>query len=360
MRVDGVDQAVADEPFSWTHIPATQAENWIVGKTFTYFVGSHDGYARLADPVLHRRQVLKIAGSLWLVRDVATARVVAGLRPAGTGQSPVTTRARLNAEPRTENVGLPADVPQPARKIVSPAAAVPPARDGALLTVPHDPARTPPAEPPGYFAVEDSTVVQPAIARPTVPRPVQSLRRRDGSAAWRWRAALTFAGVVLLAAALGFGMYRTGKAAAPGSGVAPVEKVATASPEMNSLGAADSDKDAGKDPRQVSALASSPSAVKLGRNSGHAPKSAPVPKAATATASHRVGASHTQSDDLIARNTVTYLDKRFEPRPVKKSASKVKTAKSPARRRPSLRKHGGVIAANDVTYLHKPSPKAAK
>jgi hypothetical protein len=71
MRVDGTDQAVADAPFSWTHIPTVQAENWIVGKSFTYFVGSHNGYARLADPVLHRRHVLKIAGGLWLVRDVA-------------------------------------------------------------------------------------------------------------------------------------------------------------------------------------------------------------------------------------------------------------------------------------------------
>jgi uncharacterized heparinase superfamily protein len=91
MRVDGVDQAVADEPFSWTHIPATQAENWIAGKSFTYFVGSHNGYARLADPVVHRRHVLKIAGGPWLVRDVATACGVAGLCPAGTGQSPVAT-----------------------------------------------------------------------------------------------------------------------------------------------------------------------------------------------------------------------------------------------------------------------------
>ena len=74
MRVDGLDQAVADEPFSWTHIPTTQAENWIVGKSFTYFVGSHNGYARLADPVLHRRHVLNIAGGLWLVRDVALGR----------------------------------------------------------------------------------------------------------------------------------------------------------------------------------------------------------------------------------------------------------------------------------------------
>jgi hypothetical protein len=71
MRVDGMDQAVTDEPFSWTHIPTVQPENWVVGKSFTYFVGSHNGYARLADPVLHRRHVLKIAGDLWLVRDVA-------------------------------------------------------------------------------------------------------------------------------------------------------------------------------------------------------------------------------------------------------------------------------------------------
>jgi hypothetical protein len=74
LRVDGADQAVADDPFSWTHIPTTQVEHWIAGKTFTYFVGSHNGYARLADPVLHRRHVLKIAGGVWLVRDVALGR----------------------------------------------------------------------------------------------------------------------------------------------------------------------------------------------------------------------------------------------------------------------------------------------
>lgn len=74
LRVDGMDQAVADEPFSWTHIPTTQAEKWIVGKTFTYFVGSHNGYARLEDPVVHRRHVLKIADDFWLVRDVAIGR----------------------------------------------------------------------------------------------------------------------------------------------------------------------------------------------------------------------------------------------------------------------------------------------
>lgn len=74
LRVDGVDQAVPDEPFSWTHIPTPVAENWIAGKSFTYFVGSHNGYARLADPVVHRRHVLKIAGGLSLVRDEALGK----------------------------------------------------------------------------------------------------------------------------------------------------------------------------------------------------------------------------------------------------------------------------------------------
>ena len=277
---------------------------------------------------------------------------------------------RRNAEPPVKSTALPAHVPQPVQKIVSPSAraSLPrklDSREDAPLTVQPDPVPAPPVEIPGYFAVEDSTVVPPAIVsptstRPTVSRPAPSRRWRDGSKAWGWRAALTFAGVVLLAAVLGFGMRRTGKAAVQDSGLAPVEKVAAASPEMNFLGAANSEREAGNDPRQVSALASSPSVVKSEGNSGHAPKGASVAKAATATASHRVRPLRTHGDDLIARNTVTYLDKRFEPRPVKKSAPIVKTAKSRARRRPSLRRHGGVIAANDVTYLHKPAPKTAK
>jgi hypothetical protein len=71
MRVHGVDQAVPDEPFSWTDIPTTRSENWVAGKTFTYFAGSHNGYSRLTDPVTHRRCLLRVNGTLGLVRDVA-------------------------------------------------------------------------------------------------------------------------------------------------------------------------------------------------------------------------------------------------------------------------------------------------
>lgn len=74
LRVDAMDQAIPSDPFSWNAIPATRSENWIVGKTFTYFAGSHDGYSRLADPVIHRRYVLKINGGPWLVRDVVLGK----------------------------------------------------------------------------------------------------------------------------------------------------------------------------------------------------------------------------------------------------------------------------------------------
>ncbi len=71
MRVDAMDQAVPVDPFSWTAIPTTRVDNWTVGKTFSYFAGSHDGYARLANPVTHSRYVVKINGGPALVRDVA-------------------------------------------------------------------------------------------------------------------------------------------------------------------------------------------------------------------------------------------------------------------------------------------------
>lgn len=75
MRVDGQDQAVPDEPFSWKNIPTTRVERWITSETFSYFAGGHDGYERLADPVTHRRTVLRVNGDggngIWLVRDLA-------------------------------------------------------------------------------------------------------------------------------------------------------------------------------------------------------------------------------------------------------------------------------------------------
>ena len=74
LRVDGQDQAIPDGPFSWKAIPRVRVEKWVKGESFSLFVGSHDGYERLAAPVIHRRLVFHLHGGFWLVRDLALGR----------------------------------------------------------------------------------------------------------------------------------------------------------------------------------------------------------------------------------------------------------------------------------------------
>jgi hypothetical protein len=77
LRVDGLDQAVPGNPFSWASLPEVSVEEWVTGSIFTFFSGSHDGYSRLPDPVLHRRMVFhlhsdgNLHGEYWVVRDTA-------------------------------------------------------------------------------------------------------------------------------------------------------------------------------------------------------------------------------------------------------------------------------------------------
>ena len=69
--VDKSDQAVPESPFSWSSLPQVRAEDWVAGRSFTFFSGVHDGYSRLPDPVLHRRSIFHLHGEYWLVRDIA-------------------------------------------------------------------------------------------------------------------------------------------------------------------------------------------------------------------------------------------------------------------------------------------------
>lgn len=71
LTVDHLDQAVPEGPFAWSSIPHVVKETWLNGRTFDFFIGSHNGYNRLPEPVLHRRSVFHVKGGLWIVRDVA-------------------------------------------------------------------------------------------------------------------------------------------------------------------------------------------------------------------------------------------------------------------------------------------------
>ncbi len=74
LTVDGRSQSEPAGPFAWKHLSHTTVDRWIAGQAFSLFVGSHDGYARLASPVEHRRWVVSLNSGLLLIRDVAIGR----------------------------------------------------------------------------------------------------------------------------------------------------------------------------------------------------------------------------------------------------------------------------------------------
>jgi hypothetical protein len=69
--VDGLDQADAIEPFAWGRFPEVTIERWVPGETFDLLETAHDGYARLASPVHHRRLVFFAKDRFWLILDRA-------------------------------------------------------------------------------------------------------------------------------------------------------------------------------------------------------------------------------------------------------------------------------------------------
>jgi uncharacterized membrane protein len=74
MQVDGLDQSETTGPFSWNKFPQVTVEQWITGRQFDLFQGSHDGYSRPPSPVIHRRWVFHKKEEFYLVRDVAVGR----------------------------------------------------------------------------------------------------------------------------------------------------------------------------------------------------------------------------------------------------------------------------------------------
>jgi hypothetical protein len=270
---------------------------------------------------------------------------------------------RFNAEPSIEDEELPAEVPHLAAKTVSPAAEIlldpgfdP--KEGARLILPLEQSPSLPVEPPGHFSAVAATIPQPTVL-PTMVQPSREPQRRDRPAEWFGRAALTLASGGLLALVLGFGMRPTGKSSGQRSGAVPAEKAAAASTDMDLLNAVGPEKD----PGQVSAVAVLPPAIKSDGSSDHAPKESQVKTTGASTARATTAGSGARisrrtGDDLIARDTVTYFDRRTSD----EAAARATSSKRFARLHPSSRQHdGGVIAANTVTYLNnKPTPKAAE
>jgi hypothetical protein len=73
VTVDGASASVPKGPFSWAVAADARVERWWTGKETDYFAGSHDGFLRLPDPAVHRRQLLFVRSGYWAVVDTVLA-----------------------------------------------------------------------------------------------------------------------------------------------------------------------------------------------------------------------------------------------------------------------------------------------
>jgi hypothetical protein len=235
----------------------------------------------------------------------------------------------FNGEPSLVDMERLAEAPQAAPRAASSVAEI--LRERPNLKASTRPA-SPPMQPPVPIKSPNHSVIASTIVKRSIGLlPKAQLRLRVRPAAWFWRATLTFASMVLLALVLWFGMRQSDKPSAQRSGPVLAEKFAAN--------------------------------AKTEGTANHASSEAQVAKssaatAETSTANPPLATSSRRGDGLIARDTVTYFDKRTADQ----AAARTKPSKRFATHRPSANKsRGGVIAANSVTYFnYKPTPKTAK
>jgi hypothetical protein len=170
------------------------------------------------------------------------------------------------------------------------------------------------AEPLEMPEVPQPVPRTPSLAQLATVLPMQAAQRHSRSEGWPWRAALAFAGVILLAGALGFSVRRSSNGAVQSSPALHSNGIA-ASTAVNQLSTVGVEKDSTNDTGQISALPWRLPTADSDRDSIHALKDVPGAKAETPTLSPRAAVSHRRGDDVVARNTIIYFDKRFEPAP---------------------------------------------
>jgi len=69
VMIDDADQSMMADRMSWRTQAQTKCRHWNSYDALDIVEGEHDGYARLGDPVTHRRAVVFVKPDVWLVCD---------------------------------------------------------------------------------------------------------------------------------------------------------------------------------------------------------------------------------------------------------------------------------------------------
>jgi hypothetical protein len=72
--VDGKDQSILLGAGRVYRMAQATLHQWVSNAQFDFVDGSHDGYCRLADPVVHRRKILFVKPEYWIIVDLLTGR----------------------------------------------------------------------------------------------------------------------------------------------------------------------------------------------------------------------------------------------------------------------------------------------
>ncbi len=227
----------------------------------------------------------------------------------------------------------------------------------------------------------EETVSAEEIATPVIAVSDREPRTSFSIPEWAWRAGMTFAGVLIFALVLGFGIRK-------GSGdAAPALQSEIVAPDSSAQELAAQNQTAQNQPaRGVSGSAVAASAP-VATNSVRASvkdhtatptvAKAPVAKAPVATtgdavikaaqsqslktspaihAAPRPTTSHSRGEDVIAHDTVTYLDKSFAP----KSKNKTKSLQASRNANSAAHKATALKTSEHKTAAHKTTAPKAK
>lgn len=74
VRIDGAEQARPAGRFKWQERPGARLRRWCSTESFDFADAEHDAYARLPDPVHHRRRVLFLKPRCWIIVDDLAGR----------------------------------------------------------------------------------------------------------------------------------------------------------------------------------------------------------------------------------------------------------------------------------------------
>jgi hypothetical protein len=73
VTIDGQSSSAPKGPFSWESIARCSLEKWVTEARFDFVSARHDGFTRLPDPVIVKREILFLKSDYWIVRDTVAA-----------------------------------------------------------------------------------------------------------------------------------------------------------------------------------------------------------------------------------------------------------------------------------------------